>query len=260
MRLALRAGALVLALCAAASAAYAETRTVEAVGAVPASPGAHSGGPEREAALRAALTEAVVQVALSLIPNPDPVSTRPRVEAALAGDPRDYTARYRVLEDRGVGPRNVLSDPAVSREYALRIEAQVDVTRVKSHLAAAGLLPKSATPAPVAPTEFHHVTLVLESVPSFQAYTTVRSALVERAGAKSAQPREFTRGRAVLDVQTTQPAAALAQGLPALLAPGLQVETVAAEGDTVRARLVAAPPPTASPPPSSASSQKAPHN
>jgi hypothetical protein len=201
----------------------------------------------------------VVQVALSLLPSSDPVTTRPRVEAALAGDPRDYTARYRVLEDRGVGPRSVLSDPAVSKEYAVRIEAQVDVSRVKSHLAAAGLVPKSDAPAPVAPTEFHHVTLVLESVPSFQAYAAVRSALVEHAGAKSAQPREFTRGRAVLDVETAQPAAALAQGLPALLAPGLQVETVAAEGDTVRARLVAAPP-TTSPPPSAASSQKAPHN
>jgi hypothetical protein len=205
------------------------------------------------------LTEAVVQVGLSLVPNPDPATTRPRVETALAGDPRDYTARYRVIEDRGVGPRSVLSDPAVTTEYAVRAEAQVDVSRVKAHLAAAGLLPKSEVQTPVAPAETHHLTLVLESVPSFQAYAAVRSALVERGGAKSALPREFTRGRAVLDVETVQPAAALAQGLPSLLAPGLQVETIAAEGDTVRARLVAAPP-TASPPPSAASSQKLPAN
>jgi len=259
MRLTLRASALTMALCAAATAAGAETRSVEAVGAVPAQAGARSGGPEREAALRAALTEAVVQVGLSLLTNPDPVTARPRVEAALAGDPRDYTARYRVTEDRGVGPRSVLSDPAVPTEYAVKIEAQVDVTRVKSHLAAAGLLPKSDAQAPVAPTEVHHLTLVLESVPSFQAYATVRSALVDRAGAKSALPREFTRGRAVLDVETAQPAAALAQGLPALLAPELRVETVAAEGDTVRARIAVAPPP-ASPPPSAASAPKPPAN
>jgi hypothetical protein len=164
-----------------------------------------------------------------------------------------------MIEDRGVGPRNVLTDPAVKTEYAVRIEAQVDLTRVKSHLAAAGLLPKSETQTPVATPALHHLTLVLESVPSFQAYAAVRSALVERAGAKSALPREFTRGRAVLDVETTQPAAALAQGLPSLLAPGLQVETVAAEGDTVRARLAVAPA-TASPPPSAASSQKMPAN
>ncbi|HTF33754.1 MAG TPA: hypothetical protein VK714_08655 [Myxococcota bacterium] len=259
MRLALRTSALALALCTAATVAGAETRSVEAVGAVPAQPGASPGGPEREGALRAALAEAVVQVGLSLVANPDPVATRPRVEAALAGDPRDYTARYRVTEDRGAGPRSVLSDPAVRTEYAVKIEAQVDVTRVRARLVAAGLVPKSDAPVPVAPTELHHLTLVLESLPSYQAYAAVRSALVERAGAKSAQPREFTRGRAVLAVETAQPAAALAQGLPALLAPELRVETVSAEGDTVRARLVAAPTP-ASPPPSAASSQKAPAN
>ena len=109
------------------------------------------GGPEREAALRAALAEAVVQVGLSLVANPDPVATRPRVEAALAGDPRDYTARYRVTEDRGAGPRSVLSDPAVRTEYAVKIEAQVDVTRVRARLVAAGLVPKSDAPVPVAP-------------------------------------------------------------------------------------------------------------
>ncbi|HBZ70756.1 MAG TPA: hypothetical protein DEP35_13895 [Deltaproteobacteria bacterium] len=256
MRLALWTCALVLSLGAASSVLAAETRSVEAVGAVPAQLGASHGGPEREAALRAALAEAVVQVGLSLVNSPDPAATRPRVEAALAGDPRDYTARYRVTEDRGAGPRSVLADPAVKTEYAVKIEAQVDVARVRTRLVAAGLVPKSAAPAPLAPTELRHLTLVLESVPSYQAYVAVRSALVERAGAKSAQPREFSRGRAVLDVETAQPAAALAQGLPALLAPELRVETVAAEGDTVRARLgVAAPP--ASSPPGAASSQKA---
>jgi len=197
-------------------------------------------------------------VGLSLVPDADPATTRPRVEAALAGDPRDYTARYRVTEDRGVGPRSVLSDPAVRTEYAVKVVAQVDVGRVRTRLAAAGLV-KSEAKAPVAPTEFHHLTLVLESLPSYPTYAAVRSALLERGGAKSAQPREFSRGRAVLDVETAQPAAALAQGLPALLAPDLRVETVAAEGDTVRARVVLAPPP-ASPPPSAASSQKAPAN
>jgi len=257
MRLALRTSALALALCAATTAAEAETRSVEAVGAVPAQPGAPPGGPEREAALRAALAEAVIQVGLSFVSNPDPVTTRPRVEAALAGDPRDYTARYRVTEDRGVGPRTVLSDPTVRTEYAVRVVAQVDVGRVRTRLAAAGLLPKSETPAPVPTSELRHLTLVLESVPSYQAYAEVRSALVERAGAKSAQPREFSRGRAVLDVETTQPAATLAQGLPALLAPQLRVETVAAEGDTVRARVVASPP-SAAAPSNAASSQPAP--
>ena len=184
-----------------------------------------------------------MQVGLSLLPpEADAEATRPRVAAALTGDPRDYTSRYRVIEDRGVGPRMVLTDPAVATEYAVRIEAQVDVGRVRSKLGGAGLALRAApVPVATATTEILRFPVVLEGLTSYTTYTAVRRALVQRAGVRSARPLEFARGRAVLEVESTQAPAALAQALPGALAPELLVEPLPSEGDVVRIRVTAVP-------------------
>jgi hypothetical protein len=156
------------------------------------------------------------------------------VEAALTGDPLDYAASFGVVEDRGVGPRTVLNDPAVTGEYAVVVDAQIEVDRVRAKLEKAGLLkPAAAAQAPPVRT----VDLVLEDVASWHTLAIVRGALVEKLGARSVVPREFAPGRAVLRVTSPRDAQTLLADLPPALPDGLRIEPLGSEGGQARARV-----------------------
>jgi hypothetical protein len=235
---------LALAFAAGATTARAEMRAARAIGAVPA-PGPATPA-LRDAAQRAALREAVLQAALGLLPpDADAVAARPAVESALGADPLEYATRYRVLQDRGIGPRAVLTDPGVAREYAMEVEAQVDLARVRAKLAPTGLV---RAPKPAAEETAGPIELVLEGVPSVAAYSAVRTALVEKLGARSALPRELEPGRAVIRVSGGPAAASLVSELAAVLPPELGLEPTGGSEGTVRARFVLrTPPPPAAP-------------
>lgn len=238
--------------------AAAQQKWVEAAGVARAEPGESLGGPGRQAALRAALAEAVQQVALELLmlsetapgkPPPDPAALAEKAARALGGDPTLYVARFQIREDRGVQPRLLLADPDAKAEYQLVVMAQVDVEKVRQRVGARAVAPPSApegstatkTP-PTAPAEaaekaedgsFSSFELELEQIASYREYAAVREALLGKLGARRALPVEFSRGRAVLSVESPIPAPALAAALRRALEGQLGVEPLAAaQGDS----------------------------
>lgn len=234
-RLALLAAALVLA---AGAALAAEERTVEGVGAV-AVKGASKplSGTPRDAALRAAIGEAVRQVALELLPQLDPAAIGPSVEQALGDDPRAYANRFRIVEDRGEGPALLVQEPGVKSEYVMVVQAQVDVARVRKSLERAGLL--AAPAGDDAPRE--RVRVVIESVDGYAGYEAVRTLLGD-LGVRGAVPVEMERGRAVLEVQSRIPPGELLESLVRSAPPELRIEPIASDARSLRLRARFLPP------------------
>jgi len=216
-------------LALAAGPARGETRRVEAEGAVAvaAAPGSPNVAGLRRQAVQAALANAALATGLELagLPADDPAA-RARVGAALGSGATGFVVSYRVLEDRGVEPRQVLDDPAVVQEYAVRVEAQVDLARLRGRLVDGGLIGAQAA-APAAGT----LRLVLVDLPSYAVLQQVRAALVQGAGATSALPVEFRRREATLEVATDRPAPELLAALQAALAPGIGLEALPGAAD-----------------------------
>jgi nitroreductase len=192
MRRALGLGLLMLWM---ASPAPAEVRRLEVVGVVPAGADARPGAPARQAALDAALTQAVERVARELLSNDTAADPDLDLRRVLGGKPREFTVGYKVLEDRGERRALLLADPEISTEYVLLVEVFVDVTRIESALDAAGLL----LAAPVGGTG-QELWLVVERLPSYRAYQTLRRHLMEQAGATSVIPAVFDSGRVAQNI------------------------------------------------------------
>lgn len=226
---------LVLALCAGV-ASGAEERTVEGVGVV-ALKGAKKppSGPPRDAALRAAIGEAVRQVAFDLLPRLDPAAIGPAVDEALGPDPRAYANRFRIVEDRGEGPALLSGEPGAETEYVMVVQAQVDVARVRERLERANLLVPAATSD--APRE--RLRIVIEDLDGYPGYEAVRT-LLDDLGVRGAIPVEMERGRAVLEVESRVPPRELLDSLVRSAPPELRIEPVAstAASLTLRARFL----------------------
>ena len=245
----------------------AQQRWVEAVGVARAEPGEGPGGPGRQAALRAALAEAVQQVAVELLaaaetsasrPPQDPAALAEKASRALGGDPSAYIARYQIREDRGVKPRLLLSDPEATAEYQLVVAAQVDVAKVRQRIgvrapatpdaegggAAKPLTPETLPKAAEAGASTFDVEL--EALTSYKEYAAVREALLGKLGVTRAAPVEFSRGRAVLTLDSPIPASQLAVALGKALDGQIAIESLpspspgAPEG-RLRLRVRAAP-------------------
>jgi hypothetical protein len=93
-------------------------------------------GAARPAALRAALAEAVVEVARRVLPR-DPPPDADRLRELVGSRAEEAVIAYKVLPEGG--PRRSTLDPA-QREWAVRIAATVDAARVRERLRAEGLL------------------------------------------------------------------------------------------------------------------------
>lgn len=221
---------------AAAAPARAEIRRLEVVGAVSADPDDRGDAPLAQAALQDALREAVARVAQGLLVGPDGSVPEFDAAAVLGSDPTDYAVRFRILEDRGERRALLVTEPGVAREYVVLVEAHVDVERVRGRLQAAGLL-QGVGPAEGA-TRFSLEVLELRSA---RAYTALRRALLDRAGADQVQLRELEPGRALLRVRSGAGAQATVRALEgADLGEGLSVQALpgAASGPVVRMREV----------------------
>jgi len=84
---------------------------------------------------------------------------------------------------------------------------------------------------------FSSFELELEQIASYREYAAVREALLGKLGARRALPVEFSRGRAVLSVESAIPAPALAAALGRALEGQLGVEPLAAAQGASEGRL-----------------------
>jgi len=215
-----------------ASAAGAEIRQMEAVGALPLAPDVRHTSPLRDIAVRMALNEAVRRVALDLVPGLDPEEAAEFLPEVLGDDPFDYTTRFRIIEDRGERPALFVEDPEVDFEYVVVVEAHIDADRVEKRLADAGLLMARRAGAPN-----RDLRLVVEDLESFAAYAALREALIERVGVRSAVPVEMERGRAVLVVNTSGDPWQLLEELLLAAPPELLITPVDTREDALTLRI-----------------------
>ncbi len=224
------AGLLAVWILGAGGAAHAaDVRRIESVGVAPVAAGAAKTGAPRASAVRAAVARAVESVAISLgpsLPAPaeaaakdparDPTSLAPELARALGDDALDYATSYRIVEDRGLRKALYERQTGAPDEYVVVVEVQVDAARVAERLRAAGWLA-----APIGSSA--PLRVVLEGVGDYRAYESVRRLLVERGGARSAEPVEFTRKRAVLAVAGAPEPDALLAALQAGAPPELRL-------------------------------------
>ena len=241
-----------------AQAAAAEEKWMEGAGVARAEPGEGKTGPGRQAALQAALAEAVQNVAVEILaaeeaasgkPASDPAALRERAAKALGGDPGAYVSRYQIRDDRGVQPRLLLTDPDAKAEYQLVVVAQVDVSRVRQKVGARAPAPAASPKPEAAPAKTEEASLPeggsasylveIDQIASYQEYAAIRQALVEKIGATRALPLEITRGRALFVVDAPVAATALPGALAKAVGPTIPLEiagTITAERVPLRIR------------------------
>jgi hypothetical protein len=249
------AGLLAVAVLGTALAAQAaDLRRIESVGVVPVAAGAAKTGGHRNSAVRAGVARAVESVALSLGPNvptapeagaetpaKDPTALAPELARALGSDPLDYAASYRIVDDRGLRKALYERQTGAGDEYVVVVEVQVDAARIAERLRTAGWL--AAPEGSSAPLR-----VVLEGVSDYRAYESVRRLLVGRGGARSVQPVEFRRGRAVLAVAGAPEPAALVAALQANAPPELRLIPLETEPEGLTLLVEWTPPPEEPPP------------
>ncbi len=217
-----------LALAAAGGATAQEVRE-ESVGVAPIT--ADTGVP-RDAALRAAVRDAVVRAARRQLPDDfvPPGAGRPGagdepspdewLAGRLGDDPFAYATRFRILEDRGQRPALFANEAGVESEYVVVAEVTVDAGAVRERLETLGLLAARGGGAA------RRVTLVLEGLRDYRPLEVVRQTLLDDHGVRSALPVEFQRGRAVLAVDTDRDATRLVADLQRSAPEGLRVVAV----------------------------------
>ena len=238
--------ALLAALLLASSVQASDIRRIEAVGSVPIVAGQRTTVGPKEAAIDAALREAVHRVAHDFLMDADPdaaialtpgPSQQARLREALGRDMVRYTKSFRILEDRGEGPALFVEQTGAETEYVVIVEVQVDAGKVEGRLVERGLI---ASRAPLATAGI--VRLEVEGLDQYAAYEQLRELLKERMGARSVQPLELERGRSVLAVETALGPADLLHRLLALAPPNMQILPLTAEPDSVRLSVVWTPP------------------
>ena len=235
----LRVFAIGISLAAASGAlAASDLRRIEAVGVVGV--GENDRRDPRAAAVQRALREAVERVATEYLvdsiwpvdaEDPDDRDSRlsardgPDLAKILGKDMGAYTARFKVLEDRGVGPALLVEDLDVTEEYVVVAEVFVEADRVRERLVAAGLLEEQvdvgSTPV---------VQLVVQGLLVYPAFVDVRELITGPVGAESAVPVSFERGRATLAVATAMTAKQLVAAMEREAPPHLTVIRLGAIG------------------------------
>ena len=178
--------------------AAAEVRRLEAVGTAPVRKGERATVSTRDAAVQAALREAVLRVARELLMDAlvSEDGDEPPVDEVLGERMLPYTTRYRILDDQGERPAMFGEDPEVTREYVVIVEVSVEAERVEQRLVEAGLLSSE-----YAAGEATRVRLEVRGLLEYPAYQAMRELLTGPGKALSAIPVRFARGVAVLDVE-----------------------------------------------------------
>jgi hypothetical protein len=191
-----------------AGVAGAEIRRMEAVGTEPIYTGGRRTRPPRDAAVQLALLEAVSRVASEFLPTAGGRAGAAQRPGANSNSPAapdysnifgrnlvQYTARYRIMEDRGEGPALFATDSRIESEYVVVVEVHVDTVRVRGRLEEVGLVaPQSAQ------RDTRRILLEVHGLHVYPAYEALREVLLERIGAAEVMPLEFTQDRVRLGV------------------------------------------------------------
>ena len=231
-------------------------RTLESVGAVGVREDDRTDPKER--AVEAAVREAVWRVAEELLVDAilvqDPTSLampdapggaedgEPDLDAILGDDMVVYTARFKVIEDRGLGPALFVEDPEVVSEYVVVAEVVVETERIRERLTLAGLLEPEAVATGVGTVE-----LEIEGLLVYPALTELRELLVVGVGAERATPQILERGRTVLAVETSLDGPALVASLERLAPLHLTLVALRTSDDSARIAVRWNPPASAVP-------------
>ena len=218
---------------------------VESVGVAAVQPDA---GSPRDAAVRKALLDAVLQTAEDLLATgagdefgeeagdvealESEAAQRAELQRILGNKPLDYATRFQVVEDRGEGPALFGSDPSVETEYVVIVSVFVDRDRVRERLTRAGML---LTPAG---QELHiRSRLILEDLGEYWVYAEIRRVLLEDLKVHSAIPREFTPGRAILELSAAQSPSEYLSSLQRSVSDRMDLVPLSVEADEIRLRV-----------------------
>ena len=179
----------------------------------------------RNAALQAALADAVRSVAEGLAGR----ATGPRAEQALlealGPDPARFAQSFRELgQFERPGPEG--------RELVVRVEARIETNTVAAALGRAGLLAASAAP----PSAGAASRLVIEPLPAWPLLEAVTKRLTE-LGARRVIPERATPGGVVLALDADRSASSLLQELMASPPPGVSVIPLGERGGAPAIRL-----------------------
>jgi hypothetical protein len=215
----------------AAAPAAAELETVSQVGAVAVAEGQATTGMRRRA-LADAVGRAVNGVARRLVEaDGAPTPARPDLDRWLGDDRRDYTSSFRVVRDLGVRAPQLLDPTATPAEYAVAAEVIVDAGLVRRRLLEAGVVRPQASQRPPS----GRLLLVLEPLDSHAAYAYVRETL-------GAVPVEFSRGRAVLGLETDLHPDGVVERLRREAPPDIRIGRSDWDGSTLRLEVRQVPP------------------
>jgi len=227
------------------------------VGTFPIDPKKPSREPPQDAAMRAAVRNAVQRVARGLLPADFVVPTqraaapdgrdatenaykefvdpaeadaelRAWLDQVLGEDPFEYATRFRTLDDRGMRPALMTDIEGVEDEYVVVVEVYVDSSRVEDALTAAGV---QFTPS--GDHQLFRIKLVVEGVHSYAGYEELRDALLAGPGVQSAQPMEFQRGHVVMAIEADREASAVLDDLLAGAPPELQLVPLESHDDSL---------------------------
>lgn len=231
--------------------AAAETRTVEAIGAVPYTEGESDRQATRRRALSIALQNAVLRVASDLIvAGGGTAPSEQGLTRALGSRSVEYAARYRIVDDRGVPPELFTGNEADTAEYVVVARVEVDQERVRTRLSEAGFL----TARPVR-SGGSTVRLEARGTEDYDAYEALVAAVRAQPGVASVVPSRFSRGRVELLVDTRERGPELISRLSREPSQGLKITPIRARDDEIRVRVVWTPaavdPPDSDAPPGS---------
>ena len=240
----------------------AELQRVEAVGIYGIRAGMRSRVIPRDQAIAKARWEGVSRVALELIGEAAPsdvdevaegdIGSNPQMgrqapgeseepsldelealRAALGKDVLPYMRSYRILDDRGEVPVLFNDQPDVTMEYVVVVEVIVDVDRVNSALASAGLIVmQESNPAR------ESVLVEVVGLARYEAVEMLLGLLRDQYGATQIRLLEFSRERQLLAVEGPLGPGELSRGLARQADPRLMLEPNGVDSRGRRIRLI----------------------
>lgn len=218
---------------------------VESVGVVAVRPDSVS---PRDAAVHKALLEAVRQTAEDLLAarvgdgfgdGPGGAEDleseavgRAELQRILGNEPLEYATRFQVVEDRGEGPALFGSDPNVETEYVVIVSVFVDRDRIRERLTRAGI-----ALVPVGQEPRIQSRLILEDLGEYWVYAEIRRVLLEELKMHAATPREFSPGRAVLELSAAQLPSEFLGSLQRSVSDQMNLVPLSVEADEMRLRV-----------------------
>lgn len=170
-------------------------------------------------------------------PTDSDLAPRDILRKALGKQPRGYTNRYRISEDRGLRASLLTGgeDPRLNAEYVVVAEVDVDVKRIRQALVKAGVIDAIADKrGKDASTELR--LLILDPL-NYRLLSQLQKVIEEDMENTTVLPLEFERGQSVLAVRTELSPETFARSLIRRLPAELHVKQATVRGDEIAMRF-----------------------